>query len=126
MGTFQAGLLHRFSPCRLLTLTTPGLPTCSGHLAWISVSLHQSKGLVRGSIASFSHLEGDPRITLKVHTSQFQEPPQAAGPGNGDPLPNRAQWSDLSGPPEMLWEECQTHKNKTQTQVVGEKEDLLH
>jgi hypothetical protein len=30
------------------------------------------------------------------------------------------------GPPEILGEECQTSKNKTQTQVVGGKEDLLH
>jgi hypothetical protein len=29
------------------------------------------------------------------------------------------------GPPEMLWEECWNIKNKTQTQVVGGKEDLL-
>jgi hypothetical protein len=117
------GYFPSWSPAQIQSMPAP---YTDYPRAWISVSLHQSKGLVRGSIASFSHLEGDPRITLKVHTSQFQEPPQAAGPGNGDPLPNRAQWSDLSGPPEMLWEECQTHKNKTQTQVVGEKEDLLH
>jgi hypothetical protein len=30
------------------------------------------------------------------------------------------------GPPEMLREECQTSENKTQTEVVGGKEDLLH
>jgi hypothetical protein len=30
------------------------------------------------------------------------------------------------GPPEMLWEEGQTSENKTQTQVVGRKEDSLH
>jgi hypothetical protein len=30
------------------------------------------------------------------------------------------------GPPGMLLEEYQTSENKTQTQVVGGKEDLLH
>jgi hypothetical protein len=29
------------------------------------------------------------------------------------------------GPPQMLREECQTSENKTQTQVVGGKENLL-
>jgi hypothetical protein len=46
------------------TLTTPGVPTWSRRLLQISVSLHQSKGPVFGSTASFSHLEGDPGITL--------------------------------------------------------------
>jgi hypothetical protein len=30
------------------------------------------------------------------------------------------------GHPEMLWGECWTSENKTQTQVLGGKEDLLH
>jgi hypothetical protein len=42
-------------------MTTPGVPT--RHMLQVSVSLHQSEGLVLGSSASFSRLEGDPRIT---------------------------------------------------------------
>jgi hypothetical protein len=91
-----ASPLWRISPRRLLTLTTQGLPTWSGHLAWISVSLHQSEGPVHSSAASFSHLEREPRITSGVHASWFQGPPQAAEPGSGDLLPNRARQYDLT------------------------------
>jgi hypothetical protein len=100
LGTLQGsvGHLQRLrSPCQLLTLTTPGLPTWSRYLAQISVLLHQSKGPVNGSAASFSCLEGDPGITLGVHTSQIQGPPQAAEPGSRDPLPNGTRRSDLNG-----------------------------
>jgi hypothetical protein len=86
----SAGPLQRISSRQLLTLTTLGLPTWSGHLAWISVSLQQSEGPVHGSTASFRHLEGDPRITLEVHTSWFQGPPQAAEARSGDSLPSGA------------------------------------
>jgi hypothetical protein len=55
-----ASPLQRISPHQLLTLTVPRLPTWSRCPARISVSLHQSEGLVRGSAASFSHMEGDP------------------------------------------------------------------
>jgi hypothetical protein len=54
------------------TLTTLGVPTWSRRLLQVSISLHQSEGLVLGSTPSFSRLEGDPGITLGVHTSQFQ------------------------------------------------------
>jgi hypothetical protein len=93
----SASPLWGISPYWLLPLTTPGLPTWSGHSAQISISLHQSKGLVYGSVASFSCLEGDLGITLGVCTSQFQGPLQAAEPRNRDPLPNGAQQSDLIG-----------------------------
>jgi hypothetical protein len=92
-----ANPLQKISPCWLLTLTTLGLPTWSGCLAQISVSLHQSEGLVHCSAASFNHLEGDPRITSGVYTSWFQGSPQAAEPGSRDPLPNGARWPDLTG-----------------------------
>jgi hypothetical protein len=67
------------------------------YLVRISISLYQSEGLVLGSAASFSHLEGYSRITSGVRTSRFQGPPQAAEPRSRDSLPNRARWSDLSG-----------------------------
>jgi hypothetical protein len=47
-----------------LALTTLGLPIWSGHLTQISISLHKFKGWVHGSSASFTHLEGDPGMTL--------------------------------------------------------------
>jgi hypothetical protein len=72
------------------TLTILGVPTWSRRLLQVSVSLHQFEGQVLHSTASFSCLEGDPRITSGVGTSWFQEPPQATGPGSGDPLPNGA------------------------------------
>jgi hypothetical protein len=103
-----ASPLQKISPQRLLTLTTPGLPTWYRHLAQISV-------------ASFSHLEGDPGITSGVCTSQFQGPLQAAEPGSRDLLPNRDQWSDLAGASKMLWEECQTSENETQTRWLEER-----
>jgi hypothetical protein len=44
----------------------------------------------------------------------------------------KGQWSILEGKRQLgvpvfllFWEEFQTNKNKTQTQVVGGKEDLL-
>jgi hypothetical protein len=119
----SAGPLWRISPCQLLTLTTPGLPAWSGHPARISISLHQSEGPVLGSTASFSRLKGDPRITSGVHTSWFQGLLQAAEPGTSYSM----GFSGLIslGPPEMLWEEGQTSENKTQTRVVGRKEDSL-
>jgi hypothetical protein len=54
-----------------------------------------------------------------------RDPSQAAESGSGDPLPSGAWWPDLSGASKMLWEECQTTENKTLTQVVGGKGDLL-
>jgi hypothetical protein len=92
----SASPLWRISLRWPLTLTILGLPTWSRHPARISVSLHQSEGPVCSSAASFSGLEGDPGIISGVHTSWFQGPPQAAEPGSGDPLPNRARWSDLT------------------------------
>jgi hypothetical protein len=121
----SAGPLQRFSPCWLLTLITLGLPTWSRCQVWISISLHQSKGLVCSSAVSFSRLEGDPGITSGVCTSWFQGPPQAAQPGRGDRYPMGLGGLISLGPPEMLQEECQTTENKTLTQVVGGKEDLL-
>jgi hypothetical protein len=117
--------LRRVSPCWLLTLTTPGLPTWSRHLAQISVSLHQSKGPVHVSTASFSHLEGDPIITLGVHISWFQGSCRLQSQGVGTCYPTGLGGVISLGPPETLWEKCQTSKNKTQIQVVGGKEDLL-
>jgi hypothetical protein len=76
-----------------------GAPTWSRRLVQGSVSFHQSEGLVLGSTASFSCLEGDPGITSRVRTSQFQQPLQATGSGSGDPLPNG---SDLVGASKML------------------------
>jgi hypothetical protein len=82
LNTLQgsAGPLQRISPHQCLTLTTLGLPTWSRHPDWISVSLHQSEGLVCDSTASFSHPEGDPWITSGVRT-----------PGSRDPTPGRLQ-----------------------------------
>jgi hypothetical protein len=91
------GPLWRISLRWLLTLTTSGLPTWSRPAAQISISLHQSEDPVCGSAASFSHLEGDPDITLGVRTSRFQGPMQAAEPGSGNPLLNGARQSDLTG-----------------------------
>jgi hypothetical protein len=75
----------------------PGASYPVPHPAQISVSLHQSEGLIHGSAASFSCLEGDPEITSGVCTSQFQVPLQTGEPGSRDPLPSGARWSYLTG-----------------------------
>jgi hypothetical protein len=92
-----AGPLWRISPRQLLTLPTPGLPTWSRHPAWISVSLRRSKGLVHGSAASFSCLEGDLRITLGCTLTSSRDPHRLQIQGAGTHYPNRAGWSDIAG-----------------------------
>jgi hypothetical protein len=98
----------------------------SSYLVWMSGADLPFTPPVRGSTASFRCLEGDPRLTLGMCTSRFQGPPQAAEPESGNCY--QTGLSDLIslGPPERLQEECRTSENKTQTQVVGGKEDLLH
>jgi hypothetical protein len=83
----------------------PGGSYLARCLLQVSVSLHQSEGLVLGSAASFSCLEGDPGITPWVRTSQFQEPLQGTGPGSRDPLPNGAWQLSLAGTSKILEEQ---------------------
>jgi hypothetical protein len=54
-----------------------------------------------------------------------RDPLQAAEPGSRDRYPMGFGSLISLAPPQMLQEECRTSKNKTQTQIVGGKENLL-
>jgi hypothetical protein len=115
----SVGPLWRISPCQLLTMTTPGLPTWSKSLVQVSISLHQSEGLVHGSAASFSHLEGDPGIALGVHNFWFQGPLQAAEPGNGDRYPMGLGGLISLGPPKCCGKTVRPSDHREQDSNPG-------
>jgi hypothetical protein len=86
--------------------------------------------LTEVALASHSHLSWETVVTRSYETHC----PRLSFLGRGQScMPyQKGQWSILEGKRQLgvpvfllFWEEFQTNKNKTQTQVVGGKEDLL-
>jgi hypothetical protein len=127
LGTLQgsAGPQQRISPCRLLTLTTPSyLP---------GLDIQHGSPFHSISPRAWSAAPQPPSVVQKETPESHQgcalpssrNPRRLQSQGAGTRYPTGLGSLISLGPPEILLEECRTSENKTQTQVVGGKEDLL-
>jgi hypothetical protein len=98
----SAGPLQRTSPHWLLTLTTPGLPAWSGHLAQISISLHQSKGPVLSSTASSVIWKENPESHQGCSLPGSRDPHRLQSQGAGTRYPTELGNLISLGPPENV------------------------